>query len=158
QNIIKPIPPAKPMRIGKADGLPEVPDIRVDADSAKPPMGVTIRPLEAAENTKGQDLLKAARAEFKKGDFEAARKIAVELINGPYGVKDEAVALLKSCETADSAAKMDSARRAFDKGMEAFQNMQYAQALAIFQQIDGTLLPQDSRKKLGEMILAATAK
>jgi type II secretory pathway component GspD/PulD (secretin)/tetratricopeptide (TPR) repeat protein len=156
-GVIKPIPPAKPMRIGKADGLPEVPDIRVDADSAKPPMGVTIRPMEA-QDAKGQDLLKAARAEFKKGDYEAARKIAVELINGPYGVKDEAVALLKSCETADSAAKMDSARRAFDKGMEAYQNMQYAQALAIFQQIDGTLLPAESRKKLAEMVVTATAK
>ena len=33
--VIKPIPPAKPMRIGKADGLPEVPDIRVEADKSK---------------------------------------------------------------------------------------------------------------------------
>ena len=155
-KVIHPMAPAKPERIGKGpSGLPEVPDIDIDAKSIKPPMTAGAGKVDSE---RGQQLLKMARTELKKGDTEAARKIAVELINGPYGVKKEAVALLNSVETAESARKMDSARRAFENGMEAFESYHYAQALAIFQEIDGTLLPAESRKKLIGMIKIASAK
>ena len=42
--------------------------------------------------------------------------------------------------------------------MDAYQTHNYAQALAIFKQIDGTLLPPRTRKKLADMIDMAAAK
>ena len=155
-SVIKPIPATRPMRIGKGPtAIPEIPDVTIESDTVKPPKADD---TAKADRSKGMELLAAARMECKKGDYEAARKIAVELINGPYGVKDEAVALLKSCETAERSDKQDSAQRAFRNGVEAFESYHYAQALAIFQQIDGTLLPSQSRKKLGDMIRVASVK
>jgi type II secretory pathway component GspD/PulD (secretin) len=164
-SIIKPIPPVKSERIGKTDiappPLPAVPDVKVQGDASKPPIIVSgpepsVKPI--GDSAKGQELLKNARTELKKGDTEAARKIAIELINGPYGCRDEAIALLKSVETAESASKIDSARRAFENGMDAYHAHNYPQALAIFKQIDGTLLPAPAREKLAEMIKGATVK
>jgi len=141
--------------------LPPIPDVDKLGETAKPPaIGPTpvIRTNPTEQTAKGQELLKIARTELKKGETETAKRIAIEVINGPYGCKDEAVAVLKSAETEEAASKLSAARRAFENGMEQYQTHNYAQALAIFKQIDGLLLPPDARKKLSDMTELAVAK
>jgi len=132
--------------------LPPIPTIDDLANTVKPPMAPEASP------DKGLELLKLARTEHKKGDTEAARKIVIEVLSGPYACKDEALAILKSIEVSENERKITTARKAFENGMEAYHTHNYAQALAIFKQIDGTLLSSKERKQLAEMIATATAK
>jgi type II secretory pathway component GspD/PulD (secretin) len=142
--------------------LPPVPDVKTEADVVKPPKAVdpivAAPPPMAQPTDKGLALLNVARTEMKRGETETAKKIAIELLSGPYSCKEEAAALLKSIETKEAEQKIVSARRAFENGLEAYHTHSYAQALAIFRQIDGTLLPSEMRKKLGEMVTVATLK
>jgi type II secretory pathway component GspD/PulD (secretin) len=168
-DAVKIIPPAMPEKTAvKAGGegdlppLPPVPDVKTEAAVTKPPM--TIEPPAAVKlpvirnGDGGQQLLETARTELKKGDTESAKKVAIEILSGSYACKDEAAALLQSIETKEAEQKLVTAKRAFDNGMEAYHTHNYAQALAIFKQIDGMLLPAEARKKLNEMIVAASAK
>src|SRR5262249_35130397 len=161
-----------------APPLPPVPSVNDDiTNTIKPPIGIELTPpaktdkvtdkdpvakplvgADAPPPDRGDELLKLARAEHMKGDTEAARKIVIELLSGPYSCKEEAAALLKSIETTDHERKMTTARKAFENGLEAYHTHNYAQALAIFKQIDGTLLSSPERKSLAEMITTATAK
>ena len=156
-NIIKKIPTSK---VEDLPPLPPVPDVEVQADATKPPKPSDPATKAPSSFEKGDMLLNTARMELKKGDPETARKIAVDLINGKYDsdLKDEAQTLLKSIDTYEAGRKMDTARRAFENGMKAYQMSHFAQALAIFKQIDGTLLPSESRKNLNDMIVVASAK
>lgn len=174
-DVIRPIPPGPPVKVGKrpeADAppsLPTIPDVVAEADAAKPP-SVGGSPAKAptkdpvveapkkgdpAKEARGRQMLAAARAELEKGETEAARKLAVELISGRYACKDEAAALLSSVDAAESERKIDTARRAFENGMSAYYAHNFGQALAIFQEIDGTLLPVEARKRLTEMMAQA---
>ena len=114
-------------------------------------------PAKPDATQKGEELLRAARAELKKGETEAARKIAIDLINGPYDAvcKDEAKGILQSADTKDAGRKLDEAKRAFDRGQEAFLARNYAQALAVFRQIDGMMLTAQDRKVMADMTAAA---
>ncbi len=156
-DAIKPISPNRGKPVRPSDVLPSIPDVDTQAEATRPPMPKespkpSVRVPLPAEAAKGQQMLDTARLELRKGDLETARRIAVELVNGAYNCKDEALALMQSIDTEEDKRKMDSARRAFDNGMEAFHAHSYAQALAIFNQIDGMMLTSTGRKKLGEMI------
>jgi type II secretory pathway component GspD/PulD (secretin) len=190
EKIVKPIPGSKPGPDVDAPPLPPVPNVDSQIEAIKPPKPVdppvkpmtdsavkpmpesVVKPLTdpvvkpmidpAAKATaeKGDMLLGSARIEFKKGELESARKITIDLINGPYtnDLKEEAQTLLKSIDTFEAGRKIDSARRAFDNGMKAYQMHNYAVALGIFKQIDGTLLPGESRKNLSEMLTVCAVK
>jgi type II secretory pathway component GspD/PulD (secretin) len=112
------------------------------------------------EADKGQEMLRAARAELKKGDPEAARKIAIDLINGPYdkGCQDEAKAILASADTKQAEQKIADAKRAFEKAQEVWVTGNRSQALAIFKQIDGALLTGTDRKVMASYVAAAEAE
>ncbi|HKB01425.1 MAG TPA: hypothetical protein VKD90_04355 [Gemmataceae bacterium] len=161
------IPPANADKASaKADPgdlppLPPAPDVKAEADKMKPPMAIespAVKMPVIRNGDAGQQLLETARTEMKKGETESAKKIAIELLSGPYACKDEAAALLQTIETREAEAKITSAKRAFENGLEAYHTYNYAQALAIFKQIDGTLLPAEARKKLNDMIVTASAK
>lgn len=166
---IKLIPPAvtdkaaaKPDGAADLPPLPPVPDVKVEADATKPPMAIeapaAVKMPIIRNGDGGQQLLETARTELKKGATDSAKKIAIEILSGSYACKDEAAALLQSIETKEAEQKIATAKRAFDNGMEAYHTHNYAQALAIFKQIDGTLLPAEARKRLSDMIVAAAAK
>jgi type II secretory pathway component GspD/PulD (secretin) len=167
-------PPMPEIRsgIGAAPPMPEIksgigahgpmPEIRTGNEAVKSPMAdkvdgpmPVIRSGSRPDAEKGQELLRAARAELKKGDTEAARKIAVEVINGPYGCKDEAMALLSSVDTKEAERKIVDATRAFEKGLDSWVSGNRTQAVAIFKQIDGALLTADKRKQMTDMMAAA---
>jgi type II secretory pathway component GspD/PulD (secretin) len=155
---IKPIPTTRPTKpdIDLPPPLPTVPDTASQADLVKPPMAdpEIKKPVKPAVD-KGQELLRAARAELKKGETESARKIAIELLSGPYDCKDEARTLLSSIETNEASRKMADAHRAFAKAQESFVMGSYAQAVAIFKQIDPMLLTAADRKIMNDMLAAA---
>jgi type II secretory pathway component GspD/PulD (secretin) len=160
------IPPATPEKVNIISGAEQppalIPDVKTEADLVKPPKlidpVVTAPPVTPEKTDKGMALLNIARTEWKKGEGETAKKIAIEILSGPYSCKEEAAALLKSIETKEAEEKIVSARRAFENGLEAYHAHNYAQALAVFKQIDGALLPAEARKKLSEMITLASAK
>ncbi len=114
------------------------------------------KPLVAKNDERGRELLDAARLELRKDNPDAARKLVIEVINGPYTAKEEAANLLNSIEAEESDRKMLNARRAFENGMAAFHANNYSSALAIFQQVDPTLLNAKNRSQLADsMSLAA---
>lgn len=159
-DTVKPIPTAK--KTGKPDAdVPPVPDTTSQAETVKPPMveSLPAKP-KAADSDKGQRLLRAAQAELHKGQTESARKLAIDLINGPYdpACQEAAKAIVQSADTAEAGRKIADAKRAFDKAQEAWVSGNYAQALAVFKQIDGALLRADDRKVMGDMMAAAEAQ
>src|SRR4029077_14851524 len=87
-----------PHRLPKAvDLTPKPVDLGPKAVDLTPKV-VESEPKAPSTFEKGDMLLNAARTELKKGDSEAARKIAIDVINGKYDsdLKDEAQTLLKS--------------------------------------------------------------
>jgi type II secretory pathway component GspD/PulD (secretin) len=160
-DTVKPIPSTRP---AKPDAdlpppLPTVPDTSTQSDLVKPPMAdPEVKKPTKPTVDKGQELLRAARTELKNGDTEAARKIAIELLAGPYDCKDEAKSLLSSIETKDASRKMADAQRAFAKAQEAFVSGSYAQAVAIFKQIDPMMLTAADRKVMSDMLASADAQ
>lgn len=174
-NIIKPIPTtvAKPtMSEPDLPPLPMVPDTSKQVEAIKPPIIRTkdsADPLpiirsgskpDADEKGKGEALLAAARAELKKGDTEAARKIVIDLINGPYdkACKDDAKAILSSADTRDAERRIGEAKRAFETAHDAWATGNHSRALAILKQIDGALLTAKERKQMSDLITALEAE
>ena len=108
------------------------------------------KPLVAKNDERGRELLDAARLELRKDNPDAARKLVIEVINGPYAAKEEAANLLNTIEAEESDRKMLNARRAFENGMAAMNANNYSSALAIFQQVDPTLLNAKNRSQLAD--------
>src|SRR5262249_60201428 len=97
------------------------PPAKTDKVTDKVPVAKPLVGADAPPPDRGDELLKLARAEHMKGDTEAARKIVIELLSGPYSCKEEAAALLKSIETTDHERKMTPARKGFENGRAACQ-------------------------------------
>lgn len=121
-----------------------------------PPSGIK----STVGSERGQMLLDQARTELKKDNPDVARKLVIEVINGPFvgAEKEAATALLNSIEAEESERKMINARRAFENGMAAMNANNDASALAIFQQIDPGLLNAKNRAQLSEMMMVASAR
>ncbi len=161
-SVKKPAPevklPADPTLEQKVADVLKPPMLPIP-EIVKPPMPekvpVVVKPPMP---DRGQEMLKQARIEFKNKDLEASRKLVTEILAGPYSCKDEAAALLTSIDTMDNERKISTAKKAFENGMELFHAHNYAQALAVFNQIDGTLLAAADRKRLAEMVMTASAK
>lgn len=163
------IPTASP---DKAPPLPPVPATE-SADIILPPVKSTKLPADTSLDSKVADVIKPpmpmapdkgkllldqARVELKNGDLDSARKLVTEILSGNYGSKEEASALLTSIDTKENERKIESAKRALNTGMDLYHAQNYTQALAVFEQIDGTMLSSPDRKKLAEAISAATSK
>ena len=137
-----------------------LPPIPGDGKIVKEPAPAILEPgikVPAGDN-RGRIMLDQARVELKKDNTEAARKLVIEVINGPYASKDEATALLNTIEAEESERKLINARRAFENGMAAMNAHNYPSALAIFQQIDPMLLNAKNRTQLADMMSVASAR
>ncbi|WP_020469063.1 hypothetical protein [Zavarzinella formosa] len=134
------------------------------ANVSAPPSMVVQEPLPTVRSTapgadaRGREMLNQARTELRKDNADGARKLVIEVINGPYSCKEEATGLLNSIEAEESARKLNNARRAFENGMAAFNANNYTSALAIFQQIEPMQLNAKNRAQLSEFMSAAAAR
>jgi type II secretory pathway component GspD/PulD (secretin) len=100
----------------------------------------------------GQELLDKARLELKRGELETARRLAVEVYNGPYGLKAQADSVLHSIDAEEFNRKIHTAHRTFEAGVAAFVNRNHAQAANVLRSVDVGLLPPDKQAKLKELL------
>jgi type II secretory pathway component GspD/PulD (secretin)/tetratricopeptide (TPR) repeat protein len=108
-------------------------------------------PLSGARQD-GQALLDKAREQLRKGDTDGARRLAVEAFNGPFGVRDQADAVIHSIDAEEISQKSLAANRSYEAGLTAFQRKDYALAGSIFQSVDVVLLPPEKQAKLRELL------
>src|SRR5205085_242125 len=94
-----------------------------------------------------------ARMEMQRGQLEIARQLATEAHNGPYNCQEEAASVMRSIDAMEESAKAASAMKAYDAAVAACQTKDFVQALAIFRQIEQTVLPPEHKAKVGELML-----
>jgi type II secretory pathway component GspD/PulD (secretin) len=131
------------------------------AETSTAPSAATSLPAPAAVSgggpatsaPAGQDMLQKARIELSRGELETARRLAVEVYNGPYQMRGAAEAVLHSIDAEEYAQRSLQAGRSFDAGMEAYGRRDYAQASTILHSLDPSLLNRDQQAKLKEMML-----
>jgi Flp pilus assembly secretin CpaC len=112
------------------------------------PAPPAVDPQQAA----GQELLDKARLELTKGELATARRLAVEVFTGPYGLQPQADAVLHSIDAQEFNQKAAEASRTFESGVSAFMNKDYAQAAAILRSVDGLMLKPEMQAKLKEIL------
>ena len=106
----------------------------------------------------GLEMLAQAHEEIRANSLDSARRIVVQVLNGPYACKDQAQALLRTIDAEELALRKNAALVAYQRGLEAYQSHNYEQSLSLFKQIDTTLLPTQKRSSLTTyMATASTA-
>ncbi|MFL5342468.1 MAG: hypothetical protein ACJ8F7_20170, partial [Gemmataceae bacterium] len=118
------------------------------AASGQPSKPMMVARPAADSKAQGSEMLTKANLELRNGQCEAARKIAEEVFSGPYGLQSEAMALLRNIEVEERNQKIVAANRAYDAACNAFNTGDYNQAVAVFLQIDGSLLTSDKRSMM----------
>ncbi len=133
------------------------------AGAAKPAAPVMAQVMPAQHTDKpaaaptpqqqGQELLDKARMELKRGELETARRLAVEVYTGKYGLQDQADAVLHSIDVEEFNQKVLAANRAFEAGLNAYLRKDYIQAGTIFRSLDVSMLAKEKQARLKEMML-----
>jgi type II secretory pathway component GspD/PulD (secretin) len=103
------------------------------------------------QTEQGLALLEKIRLELKSGSTGTARRLAEQAVSGSYGVRDEALALLRSIDAEEMNQRALSARHAFDAANKAFVRHEYQQAAAMLAIIDPRLLDEGRRNRMGEL-------
>ena len=106
----------------------------------------------------GVEMLNHARLELRRGETETARRLAVQVFNGPYNLRTEAESLLRSIEAEETAQRRNNANRAFDTALLAHKSGDYTKALSICREIDKTLLTAQRQQQMDEVLREAQAK
>ena len=101
-------------------------------------------------------MLGKARLELRRGETETARRLAVEVFNGPYGLQKDAESLLRSIEAEEYAQRRNSANRSFDAALAAYTNRDYTQATAVLREIDRNMLTPDKQSRMADMMRSST--
>ncbi|HYH64000.1 MAG TPA: hypothetical protein VD866_04810 [Urbifossiella sp.] len=99
----------------------------------------------------GRQLIDQATLAFRQGDFEAARRIALQAHN-VGGVQAEARGLLNQIDTEVFAGKQRTAARSLDAAATAAGNKDHGHALGVLVLIDPNLLPADGKARRQELI------
>jgi type II secretory pathway component GspD/PulD (secretin) len=116
---------------------------------------VAVTTANASGMIEGQAKLEKARMELRSGQCELARQIATEIFNGPYGMQTEAAQVLRSIDVEEHNQRVLAANRGYDAAVVAYRNRDFAQAIAIFGQVDGNLLAADKKSQMKEAIVTS---
>ncbi len=100
---------------------------------------------------KGTELLDKARLELKRGDTNMARRLTYEACKPELGVKDEAVALLRSIDAEEFNQARLQANRAFEVVQAAYRRREYAYAGSLLSRIDARYLDAEHQARLREL-------
>jgi type II secretory pathway component GspD/PulD (secretin) len=123
-----------------------------------PPAGAEGRAVANASqpaqqaSSHGMNLLNQARMELRNGDTAAARRFAEDACKPQYGVRDEAVAILRSIDTEEFNQRRLRAIRTFDAAWSAFVRADYAHSGNMIAAIDTRMLDEARQAKLRDMM------
>jgi type II secretory pathway component GspD/PulD (secretin) len=137
--------PGVPNGVNMQFGPPKVSNVTVANAPAPEQSAVSLVPNQ------GQVLLDKARQELRKGDTDNARRLAAEALNGPWGVRDQAVAVIHSIDAEEVSQKSLAVNHSYEAGLAAYQRHDYALAATIFQSLDPLLLSPEKQAKLREL-------
>ncbi|MBX9622690.1 MAG: hypothetical protein K2X82_02640, partial [Gemmataceae bacterium] len=104
----------------------------------------------------GHDLLNQATVEFRKGDLELARRLALQAHN--QGAQAEAKALLTQLDAEAFAARQRAAGKALDAAAAAAADRNHQHAFAVLTQIDPKMLPADRAAIRDDLIARCKAE
>jgi len=120
-------------------------------EGAKPISG-TPSLVAKGDGDAGKVLLEKARLELKSGQSTNARRLAEEAYQGPYGVKEDASALLRTIDTEENNQRSLEAKRTFDAAVAAYNRKEFAQSLAIMAAVQDKFLDKDRLSRKREMM------
>jgi type II secretory pathway component GspD/PulD (secretin) len=103
----------------------------------------------------GEGLLKKARLELRSGDTGTARKTAEEACKPQYGVRDEALSVLRSIDAEEFNQRRLQANRVFDAAESAYNRGEYAAAANLIGTIDTRNLDPARRDRLKNITMTA---
>jgi type II secretory pathway component GspD/PulD (secretin) len=136
----RPVVPSDP--IGPSIGLTPV--------GSNPGMG---NPAPAPAPNIGLELLAKAKLELQKGELANARRLAEEAGATRYGVRDQAVDMLRCLEAEEENQRILQTNRTFEAVHAAFNRGDYAYASALASNIDPRKLGERQRARFGEMMM-----
>jgi type II secretory pathway component GspD/PulD (secretin) len=123
------------------------------ASTTPPPARQSLRDsVKPTTQETGMAMLANARAELYRGELDTARRIAVEVYNGPYGLQSQADAILHSIDAEEANMRQSTANRSFDVGVAAYYRRDFTQAATIFRGIDAAMLSPEKQIKLKELM------
>lgn len=129
------------------------PPVPAPAPAPAVAQGTQPQPLPAGPATqRGEELLRQARMELRRGETRAARERAVQAFSGNFGVREEAEKVIRSIDAEEFNQRLLAASRSYDAGVSALQRQDSAQALTIFRSIEPSLLPAEKQARLKEMM------
>ncbi|MBL8798595.1 MAG: hypothetical protein JNM56_32160 [Planctomycetia bacterium] len=104
------------------------------------------------ERDRGLQLLDQSRMELRRGETATARRIAEEAFTGPYGVQQEAAAVLRSIDTEEFNVRLRNDKRKADLIIDAYRRKDFAQAKLLVDQLDMAQLAPDQRMRLKSIL------
>ncbi len=129
-----------------------VPSVFPPAPPESPGQNVGVQPVAPPTNEPGKALLMQAQVELRAGQLESARRIVTQVFNGPYTCKREAEDLLRTIDAEDYVQRERTARQSYTNAIFAYQDQNYEHAMAIFRQVDPTLLFPYQRNNMAELM------
>jgi len=117
-------------------------------------MPVPAQPVASAARQRGLELLSKSRLELRSGQMTTARRLAEEAYSGPYEVQQESAAMLRSIDAEEFNQHQLEAEKTFDSGKAAFLRKEFAQAGAIFRNLDPRLLSKEKQSKLKDLMMS----
>ena len=143
--VTPPVPTVGKISEG-ASGLPSLPQVEASQPSGIPAMpGATV-------SGQGKTLLEKARVELRAGQTANARRLAEEAFQGPYGVKEEASAVLRTIDSEENNQKSLESRRTFDAVVSAYNRKEYEQARNLLAAVNDKLLDKERQSRLKEIM------
>jgi type II secretory pathway component GspD/PulD (secretin) len=135
---------------------PKTPVVEPKTPVVEPKTSVDPEPVVKMPD-QGLELLKQAHNELTAKAYDNARKIATQVLNGPYQHQSEAQDLLRTIDAIELTQRKQAAVKSYEHGLTAYQQRNFAQALSIFKLVDPMLLPETKRAELGRKMAAAEA-
>jgi type II secretory pathway component GspD/PulD (secretin) len=141
--------------------LPKIDDDKKTSDKKAEPVDVTpmppmtpiTEPVKKADS--GRKLLDQATTELKRGELELARKLAVEVHNGDYGLKDDAQKLMVVIDAELKVGKSKEAVNSLDAAKQAISAKQFEYADRLLSLIEKNALPEDKQKQYDVLVETA---
>lgn len=109
-------------------------------------------PKKDAVRKMAREKLMYAQRELAAGKYQAAARIAEELCNPAYGMREEAMRLLRSINAEEFNQRILEAKRTFDSGLDCVARKDFRKAMYLFQAIDPMYLPADYQRRMSDVM------
>ncbi len=123
---------------------------RIDPIAADAPTGDA---QKDALRKQAREKLMYAQRELSAGKYETAARMAEELCNPAYGVREEAMRLLRSINAEEFNQRILEAKRTFESGLDCVAHKDFRKAMYLFQSIDTMYLPVEYQRRMGDIMV-----